>query len=98
MPRSPCLMPSRLIPLSADARRVPAVGAGECGEVGVRERGAVHARGIVALLVHPDRAVSAIVHQHDQQVAALAGEFGCRVGQHVIGFCGEAYDEFGALL
>ena len=50
-----------------------AIGLGQLGEIGVGELGRADPLRIVALLVHADGAVGAIVDQDDEQVGAILG-------------------------
>ncbi len=52
-----------------------AIGAGEFREVGVRQARAADAAGIFAFLMHADRAVHGVVHQHgdDRQIVSHGG-------------------------
>ncbi len=64
--------------VALDPLAVAAEGRGVGGEIGVLERGAGDAAGIFALLVHPDRAVHAVIDQdddHRQPVLHGGGEF-----------------------
>ena len=56
----------------------PPYARGKRGEVGVLELGAADPLGIVALLVHADRAVAAVVDHDHQQVGAVLRR-GCQL-------------------